>query len=157
MRENIQILFDDRTGQNVIEKFGELLSEVAAAVLEMEAVHVPLEISVSFIDDHEIQIMNNKFRHIDKPTDVLSFPLLDAFPPVLPLGEPVIELGDIVISYERACAQAQEYGHSIEREMAFLTAHSMLHLLGYDHMTEADEMAMNRKQEDALQQLGILR
>ena len=112
--------------------------------------------------------MNRMFRQIDKSTDVLSFPMLEyetpgdfsafeqqqeAFNPES--GE--LMLGDIVISVARARAQAEEYGHSLKREFAFLVAHSMLHLLGYDHMTPEEAAVMEAKQEEVLQRLGITR
>ena len=116
----------------------------------------------------EIQEMNRNFRSIDRSTDVLSFPMIDyeeagnfdfledvmdAFHP--DSGE--LMLGDIVISKEKVIAQAEEYGHSIEREYAFLIAHSMLHLFGYDHMEEDERIIMEQKQKEILKNLQILR
>ena len=116
----------------------------------------------------EIQEMNAEFRHIDRATDVLSFPMIDyekagefAFLEEddsyfnCDTGE--LMLGDIVISKEKVIAQAEEYGHTIKREYAFLIAHSMLHLLGYDHMEEQERLEMERKQKEILEQLGITR
>lgn len=107
-------------------------------------------VSVLITDDEYIRELNRQYREKDSSTDVLSFPLYDEE------GElDADELGDIVISLERAAAQAEEYGHSIEREVAFLTAHSMLHLMGYDHEEGEDEMFS--KQEEILKQLDIRR
>lgn len=115
------------------------------------------EISVTFTDNEGIRKLNNEFRGIDKPTDVLSFPLTD----YESSGEPFVDeldgsLGDIVISLERAKEQADEFGHSFERETAFLTVHSMLHLLGYDHVNgEEEELDMRVRQSDILKNMGL--
>ena len=116
------------------------------------------EVSVSFTDNAGIWELNKKFRGIDRPTDVLSFPLFDydgesEEPPV---DELMGMLGDIVLSLEQARVQAEEYGHSFEREVAFLTVHSMLHLLGYDHETgEEDEADMRRRQSEIMERMGL--
>jgi len=110
----------------------------------------PCEVSVVICDNENIKELNNEYRGIDKETDVLSFPMYDED------GELDEDfLGDIVISLEKAVAQAEEYGHSLKREVAFLTAHSMLHLFGYDH--ENGETEMFEKQEEILRRLGISR
>lgn len=116
------------------------------------------EVSVTFTDNAQINSINLAHRDIDKPTDVLSFPLMDdnGFP-VNPETDCKM-LGDIVISTEKAIEQAEEFGHSFEREIAFLTVHSMLHLLGYDHVTSPeDEKEMFAKQDLILETLGITR
>lgn len=116
------------------------------------------EVSVSFTDNKGIWELNKKFRGIDRPTDVLSFPLFDyegesEEPPV---DELMGMLGDIVLSLEQAKLQAEEYGHSFAREVAFLTVHSMLHLLGYDHETgEEDEADMRRRQSEIMERMGL--
>ena len=134
-----------------------LVRRAVAETLRYEQFGNPVEVSVTFTDDEGIRELNQRFRGIDRPTDVLSFPLFDfeggEEPPV---DELVGMLGDIVISLETARAQAEEYGHSFEREVAFLTVHSMLHLLGYDHETgEADEMDMRRRQRAVMERLGL--
>ena len=118
---------------------------------------------MTFTDNEQIRVINNEQRGIDKATDVLSFPMLEfdedgtACADYDTDGDYVI-LGDIVISLERAREQSEEYGHSFIREVAFLTAHSMLHLLGYDHIkSEKEERIMCEKQEAVLQSLGIVR
>ena len=103
-----------------------------------------------------IHSLNKKHRGIDRPTDVLSFPLIDYETETIP-EEGKIYLGDIVLCPEKAAEQSEEYGHSIKREIAFLTAHSMLHLLGYDHMTPEEEKIMFDKQEKILDILDIKR
>ena len=135
-----------------------LVRRCCTAVLVQEKFTDPAEISVTFVDDEGIRELNNKFRGLDKPTDVLSFPLLDYEGES---EEPFFDdlcnnLGDIVISLERAMAQANEFGHSFEREVAFLTAHSMLHLLGYDHeISEEDDADMRKRQNDIMERLGL--
>lgn len=141
-----------------------LLSKVAYQVLLDEQIKIDPEIDLTFVSPEEIHLLNKEYRGVDRPTDVLSFPQFD-FEGSLPgsyldaaaKSYDEIILGDIVISFEQAKAQAEAYGHSLERELAFLTAHSMLHLLGYDHMTEPEEQDMFARQEKALSELGITR
>ncbi|MEE1042534.1 MAG: rRNA maturation RNase YbeY [Clostridia bacterium] len=127
----------------------ETINIVIEKTFEYENVE-PRNVSVLITDNEEIHELNLEYRQKDSPTDVLSFPLFDEDGN---LDED--ELGDIVISLERAKAQSEEYNHSLKREVAFLTAHSMLHLLGYDH--ENGEQEMYIKQDDILNQLGITR
>lgn len=117
------------------------------------------QLSVTFTDNEGIRTLNKEYRGIDKATDVLSFPLLDfAGGDEPPVDEPMQSLGDIVLSLERADEQAKEYGHSFERETAFLTVHSMLHLLGYDHeLGEEEDAEMRRKQNEILDSMGLTR
>lgn len=123
-----------------------------------------VEISVMLTDNQGIQALNAMHRGIDRPTDVLSFPMfeydengdiIEDYAEFNEMGD--LCLGDIVISLERAMEQAQEYGHSFVREVTFLTVHSMLHLLGYDHMTPEDEEEMFGYQNDILEEMGISR
>ena len=135
-----------------------LVRRTVLETLEYEGMENDVEVSVTFVDDKGIKELNNKFRKKDAPTDVLSFPLFDYEGES---DEPIFDelshnLGDIVISLERAMAQANEFGHSFEREVAFLVAHSMLHLLGYDHETgEEDEADMRRRQSEIMERLGL--
>ena len=115
------------------------------------------ELSVTLTDNAHIHAMNREYRHIDRPTDVLSFALNESEEPAVTGGPAVNVLGDIIISVERANEQAAEYGHSLRREVAFLTVHGMLHLLGYDHMEEADRLEMEKEQKYVMEQLGIPR
>lgn len=147
--------------------------EVLRTVFEKacDYVRCPYECSVNMLltDDTAIHSMNSEFRGIDRATDVLSFPMVDYaeagnFDGLEDHQEEYFEpdsgellLGDIVISVERAIAQAEEYGHSLKREMAFLTAHSMLHLFGYDHEMDAEREEMERMQEEILAELDIRR
>lgn len=135
-----------------------LIRHTILETLDYEGMENDVEVSVTFVDDEGIRELNKKFRNMDKPTDVLSFPLLDyegeSEEPFF--DELCHNLGDIVISLERAMAQANEFGHSFEREVAFLTAHSMLHLLGYDHeLSEEDDADMRARQNDIMERLGL--
>lgn len=120
------------------------------------------EISILLVDNEEIQKLNKIHRNIDRPTDVLSFPMFEYDEngeidiSECDFGENgEILLGDIVISLEKAMQQSKEYGHSFEREVGFLTAHSLLHLLGYDHMEKDEELEMFSLQEEILEQCGL--
>lgn len=116
-----------------------------------------VEVSITFVDDETIHELNREHRDVDRPTDVLSFSQLEGEEmPELPEGQ-LLPLGDIVISLERCTEQAADYGHSFNRELGFLTAHGMLHLLGYDHQTPEEEAAMMGKTEEILAELGLTR
>lgn len=159
------VLIDNR--QDVIEITDEqmaFIEKIVKAVLDYEKWDEEVEVSISFVDNKEIQKLNREFRNIDAPTDVLSFPMLEyeeisddeAFSEEDYI-EAEIPLGDIVISTEKVIEQSKEYGHSQERELAFLLVHGMLHLLGYDHMNEEDERIMFQKQEEILNVLNLKR
>jgi probable rRNA maturation factor len=148
----------------------ELAQTVAQAVLTEEKCDYEVEINLIITDDEGIQEINKEFRQIDKPTDVLSFPNVSYDEPgdfSVIEGEQKIDLlnpdtgnisfGDIVINENRVRSQAVDYGHSEKREFAFLVAHSMLHLCGYDHMEEDEAAVMEKKQNDILNKLGITR
>lgn len=146
------------------EPYADLLRQVIPAALEAEGVAVPWEVDVLFTDDEGIHQINLEQREVDRPTDVLSFPMFDLRPGEHPTGEDadpgtgLVPLGDMVISLERAQAQGEEYGHGTRREVAYLAVHSVLHLLGYDHMDEGPMKAQMRAREEAiLEQLGITR
>lgn len=129
-----------------------LLHSAIRATLDYEGFDRSAEVSVTLVDNAAIHVLNREQRGVDRPTDVLSFPLFDD-----DFGDgEYCALGDIVLSMERAAEQAKEYGHSLKREVAFLTVHSMLHLLGYDHETSPeDEADMFRRQEEILEKMGI--
>lgn len=143
--------------------------KVAEDTIKLLDLPVAVEVSLNVVSADEIRQINAEQREMDKVTDVLSFPMLD-FP--YPLAQETFDmeaatainpesgnvfLGDIVLCHDRAVEQAAEYGHSLQREIAFLIVHSILHLLGYDHMTEQEEKEMFGKQEEILQLLGITR
>ena len=135
-----------------------LIREAVETTLDFEDFQNHCEVSVTFTDNEGIHELNKKFRGVDKPTDVLSFPLFDfeGETDEPPVDEIMSNLGDIVISLERAKEQADEYGHSFEREVAFLCVHSMLHLLGYDHeVSEEDEIEMRAKQTEIMKIMGL--
>ena len=139
------------------EDMEKLIEQCTAAALGEEEIADDAEVSVTLVDNERIREMNAEFREIDRETDVLSFPLGDENGFEVDPDTDAILLGDIVISLEKAQAQAEEYGHGLRREVAFLLTHSLFHLLGYDHMTEDEEKEMFAKQEKVLQQLGITR
>lgn len=135
-----------------------IIKKCIAQTLIMENTSVPCEINVLVTNDNGIQAINKACRDLDKPTDVLSFPMFD-----LEAGSPPADwqeyidpetglcpLGDMVISLERAISQAKEFGHSVRREVGYLTIHSMLHLLGYDHLDEGEQKAQMRSREEAI-------
>ncbi len=148
----------------------ELAKSVADTVLDMEGCAADIEVGLTITDSEGIHELNKEFRGIDSPTDVLSFPNVsyeNAGDFSVLLGEQLVDLldpdtgkimfGDIVINEDRVRSQAEDYGHSVKREFAFLVAHSMLHLCGYDHMEEDEAKVMEKKQEDVLGKLGITR
>ncbi len=156
---NLKIYFENnQTNIPLTYKIKLLVRQAIEATLDYEQYGNPCEVSVTFTDNADIHELNRKFRGVDRPTDVLSFPLFDyegesEEPPV---DELMGMLGDIVLSLEQADLQAKEYGHSFEREVAFLCVHSMLHLLGYDHETgEEDELDMRRRQSAVMELLGL--
>lgn len=150
----------------------ELVNTVIEGCLDYEKCPYEAKVMVTFTDNETIKEINSRYRNIDRETDVLSFPMVeyekagdfsileadddiiyDCFEP--DTGELV--LGDIVISVERAKEQAKEYGHTLKREIGFLVAHSMFHLFGYDHMEEDERIAMEKRQREVLELLGITR
>lgn len=138
------------------------IERAITAALDAEGVVVPCEINVLLTDDEGIHAVNMEMRGVDRPTDVLSFPMFELSPgehPTMEDADPatgLVPLGDMCISLERTRAQAQEFGHSPERELSYLTVHSVLHLLGYDHLDEGPMKAQMRAREDAIMaQLGI--
>ncbi|KJS80381.1 MAG: hypothetical protein JM58_18795 [Peptococcaceae bacterium BICA1-8] len=135
------------------------LSKIAEKCLVLEDVDPRAEISLVFRDDDGIQELNKEYRGKDMSTDVLSFALLETGEDELTIidGEEELLLGDIIISLETAWRQAQEYGHSLEREIAYLMVHGLLHLLGYDHMTDEDQVVMRRREEELLAAVGLVR
>lgn len=135
------------------------LTAIADKCLELEDVDTQAEISLVFTDDPGIQELNKTYRGKDVPTDVLSFALLETGEGEIAIVEEEEELllGDIVISLETAARQAEEYGHSLDREIAYLMVHGLLHLLGYDHMTEEDKKVMRQREEEFLAAVGLTR
>ena len=156
----LMIYFSDEQNKiKLTNRFMLLIREAIVRTLEFEGVGGQNEVSVTFTDNEGIHELNKQYRNIDRPTDVLSFPQIDFENDGVDLSDESYKiLGDIVISLERAYAQAAEYGHSIERELAFLCVHSVLHLLGYDHeQSEAAEKEMFSRQELILSAMGLAR
>lgn len=134
------------------------LKKAIRAALKYEKFNQDVMVSVSFTDNEGIRELNREYREKDAATDVLSFPMYTMEEDDRPEPDMAAELGDIVLSLERAGEQAEEYGHSFERETAFLTVHSVLHLLGYDHeRSEEEEKDMFRRQEEIMTILGLPR
>lgn len=156
MKNRINLVFEGNLIQKLI--VGSNIRTCINAALKAEKITVPCEINVLVTDDKGIQTINRTSRNIDKPTDVLSFPMFELSPGELPddwsaYQDPdtgLVPLGDMCISLERAIAQAQEFGHTTRREVGYLTIHSMLHLLGYDHMDEGPQKRQMRSREEAI-------
>ena len=156
------IISNEQDKVEFTEELESAVKSVCEAVLAEEECDFDAEISLTLTDDESIREINREHRGIDKPTDVLSFPMLEFDGDCYDVEEEpdsgLVVLGDIVISMERAAAQAEEYGHGLKREAAFLTAHSMLHLLGYDHVDDEEgERVMREKQNRILNGLNITR
>ena len=146
------------------EETSALIRSTIATALAAQGVEVPCEIDVLLSDDAGIHAINLDMRGVDRPTDVLSFPMFELTPGEKPQEEwadpdsGCVPLGDMVLSLERVEAQAQEYGHSRERELSYLVVHSVLHLLGYDHLDEGPQKAQMRAREDAImEEIGLTR
>ena len=136
------------------------LEKVIGEVLKIENVdEKKCEISISFVDEKKIRELNRNFRSIDKTTDVLSFPIEDFFNEDRKtlLKKPYLMLGDVVICLDVARKQAKELGHSFEREIMYLTCHSILHLLGYDHMEDEDKKIMRAREKEVMKNLGVFK
>lgn len=158
---NSEILFSSEVEEDTSEMEA-LLREVIPAALEAEGVTVPWEVDVLFTDSEGIHAINLAERNVDAPTDVLSFPMLELTAGEKPTeadierGTGRVALGDMVLNLERVRSQGEEYGHGARRECAYLAVHSILHLLGYDHMDDGEMKAQMRGREEAiLGQLGI--
>ncbi len=134
------------------------IAALVRTLVERELRRPDYRLALHLVSDATIRALNHEHRGTDAHTDVLSFPLHDpnGMRFVLPRGEP-INLGDVVVSYPRVVAQAASFGHSLERELAYLVAHGVLHLLGYDHELEADRKRMRQREEEALSPLGFTR
>lgn len=159
MKDKIKVIItDDQKKVKIPTGIRMLIRRCCNAVLHIENFEGSAEISVRFVDNDEIHRLNKEFRNVDASTDVLSFPLGADGEYDLNPDTGAQMLGDIVISVETALNQSQEYGHTFQREMAFLTVHSMLHLLGYDHVNGGLEaVRMREKEEYVLAQIGLPR
>lgn len=162
------LLFEEEGSLKLPLPCRELAEQVIEAALDYAGCPYEAEVNLLLTMNEEIHEMNLNFRQMDRATDVLSFPMVDyeqagefdfleEAPEYFNPESGELLLGDIVISKEKVLSQAEEYGHSAEREYAFLIAHSMLHLFGYDHMEEGEREVMEAKQREILEQLQILR
>lgn len=143
-------------GHQVTEEMRNAMERAAARCLELEGIDRDrCEISVTFVSGEEIRKLNRQYRGIDRVTDVLSFPQFEDFGDLPEEAE--LCLGDVVICKERAQEQAEEFGHSFQRELLYLFTHSVLHLVGYDHMEESDKREMREREEEVMTYLGIER
>lgn len=149
---------------NNIEELKEeeaIIEKVVQAVLEEENVLRELDVNITITNNEEIHKINKEYRNVDRPTDVLSFPMFsrEEIPTLKENANNDVEeiLGDIIISIPKVKEQAEEYGHSFTRELAYLTTHGMLHLLGYDHMIDEEKEEMRAKEEKILEKLKITR
>lgn len=148
----MEIYYDDRQDDiKITDEIKNLIEKSIAAVLKVENLDENVEVSVSFVGDEEIRDLNRDYRGVDKSTDVLSFPMDDEFIIVSRI------LGDVIINTRRVMEQAEELGHSEERELSYLTVHSILHLLGYDHMDDEDKKEMREREKLAMKELSIYR
>ena len=154
----MHIDFHDETN-SITEAYIDLIEKLLTYAAKAEGVTQEAELSINFVDNREIQIINRNYRQIDRPTDVISFALEERVEGELAIiGENLpIALGDIVISVDKVKEQAEEYKHSFERELGFLVLHGFLHLLGYDHIKEEDEKQMFAKQEELLNGFNLPR
>lgn len=165
------IYLDNRQDKvEITKELEKAVEEIIQYALKEEGVTIPCEISVIFVDNEEIREINKDMRNIDKVTDVLSFPMLEyenhkVFKDlyigykfeITDLNEGNLVLGDMALSLERALEQSEEYGHSYLREVCYLVVHSILHLLGYDHMEEQDKIVMRKREEEILNRFNINR
>ena len=151
----MNIIYEE--GHVVTQEILDKMTQAAVYAVELEELESErCEISVTFVDMEEIHALNKEYRDVDRPTDVLSFPQFYDLEEEIPeVGE--ICLGDVVICRDKAAEQAEEFGHSFEREIIYLFVHSVLHLLGYDHMEEDENACMRAREEEIMEHLGVLR
>lgn len=164
MKDHIIVAYAHKTDKNPILTIH--LRNCIQAALAAEGVRVPVEINVLVTDNEGIRVINQAYRSIDRETDVLSFPMFEFTPGKLPKDlQPYLDeetgllpLGDMAISLEKTRAQAKEFGHSVKREIGYLTIHSVLHLLGYDHVDEGEMKKQMRAREEMIAaEVGLVR
>jgi len=163
--KQVEIIIENiQDKMEVTDEMRELLRKCVELSFKVEAFQIESEVGFLLVDNEKIRQMNSKYRKKDAPTDVLSFPMVEMKGGKLKpdsgdfdMDENMLVLGDIVISMEMAEKQAEEYGHSFERELAFLATHGIFHLLGYDHENEEEEKVMLSKQEAILQKMELKR
>ena len=157
----MQIYFDQmEDGEDPSAEYGETMEKALSLILESEGVDEDgADVSVSFVSSDKIRELNRDYRDVDSVTDVLSFPQFETVDELIESEEDtgVAELGDVVICMDRAKSQAEEFGHPLKREVIYLFVHSILHLLGYDHMEEDEKKIMRAREEETMEKLGIVR
>lgn len=156
------VIYFDQTeeGEDQEAIYSETMKEALSVILEGEGIDEDgIEVSVSFVTPDEIKELNREYRNVDSVTDVLSFPQFESVDELIDAEEftGVAELGDVVINMDRAKSQAEEFGHSLKREVIYLFVHSILHLLGYDHMEEEEKKVMRAREEEVMEKLEIVR
>lgn len=150
-KKKMDIVINNENNYPIEASYEDTMRSIASLALKMEGLEDHYEVGLTYVSKDEIKDLNREYRNIDNVTDVLSFPLIEDF------SSDETLLGDVVISYEVAEEQAKEYGHSLEREIMFLFTHSILHLLGYDHIEEEDRVIMEERQREILDELKITR
>lgn len=147
----IEIILSNETKEELKENYESIINIAINKAGEIMELKDDWEVSVSIVSPEDIRMLNRDYRGVDEVTDVLSFPL------DFDVDVPMKMLGDIVINLEKIKSQALEFNHSEERELSYLTVHSMLHLLGFDHIDEEDRVEMRKKENEIMEELGILR
>lgn len=147
----MDIVINNKNNYPIEASYEDTMKSIASLALKKEGFEDNYEVGLTYVSKDEIKDLNREYRDIDKVTDVLSFPLIEDF------SSDETLLGDVVISYEVAEEQAKDYGHSLEREIMFLFTHSILHLLGYDHIEDEDRVIMEERQREILDELKITR
>lgn len=148
-------------GIDKMTKEEKMIKNVVQNVLKAEKIIHDVDVYITLTNNNEIHKINKEYRNVDNPTDVLSFPMYEReeidFLRKDKVGDEEEILGDIIISIDKVKEQSEEYGHSFERELAYLVTHGMLHLLGYDHMVEDEKKVMREREEEILSGMGIIR
>lgn len=152
----MNLLISNNTSEELdLDLITEKAQKTISEVLRVEKIEENAEVSLSIVDKGQIHILNRDYRDVDRPTDVLSFPMdEEGFDQD---GNPILLLGDIVICLDVAKEQAEDFGHSLEREIMYLICHSTLHLLGYDHIEEDDKIEMRAKEKEVMKNLGVFK
>ncbi len=150
------LISNEQKNLELSESIEKYIINAIETVLEIEEITNEGEVSVTIVDNDRIRILNNDYRKIDSETDVLSFPQYDDLVNTFSEMDYLV-MGDIVLSADKVIEQAEEFGHSIEREFTYLVIHSMYHLLGFDHLTEEDKKSMRTKEKFALEKMQIFR
>lgn len=149
----MKLLLNNTTNEDLdIKEIEKRAEATIKEVLKIEDIKEQTEVSLTLVDKDKIHELNKDYRGVDRPTDVLSFPMGESFP-----GEERLILGDIVICLDIAAAQAEDFGHSLERELMYLICHSTLHLLGYDHIEDDDKKLMRSREKEVMKNLGVFK